>query len=368
MKFLILFLISCSTFAGIQEQKNTFNEIIDGQGVALDRMSEKENLVGGFHMTDMITDIGISKSGVLGLSALKSSNSIELRWKRKAAVMKSSPAEMLVPAETDSEDLVSLTETIASLAEKSGKVSNVQKEEIKKALVLVNDRINSIQFTRLNGWKLSAVRLDLNFSASGSVSFLATAGATFRVRLEWQVKNKPFVSAPQLTDETKTIVKVLSDINQSSRHVIIPGFEIKRLMLGFGTSMKKKLGIWKYTGGFVGALIFVPVPVPPGLVSVPAEIDNLKLEVNGFEEEVTAEKWRLPWRRTYAVPVDFRKGLAQSVGLASAFIEQTNKKNFKYWYISDVRTVNDISKTGAFGLADVTTKGFLEIEHKRINP
>lgn len=367
MKFLILFLVSFSAVAGIQEQKNTFSEIIDGQGIALERMSEKENLAGGFRMTDMITDIGLSKTGVLGLSALKSSNSIELRWKRKSTVMKSSPSEMLVSAGTDSEDLVSLTETIASLAEKSGKVSYVKRDEIRNALVLVHERINSLQYTGFNSWKLSAVRLDLNFSASGSVSFLATAGATFRVRMEWQVKNKPFVSPAQLNDETKTVMKVLADLNRTASHMVIPGFEIKRLMLGFGTSVKKKLGIWKYSGGFVGSLIFVPNPVPPQLVSVPAEIEGMKLDINGFEEEVSAEKWRLPWRKTYSVPVDFRKGLAQSINLASQFIELANKKKFSNWYISDIRTVNDISQTGLFGLADVTTKGLLEIEHKRRN-
>jgi hypothetical protein len=371
MKFLFLILFSASAFAGINEQVSTFNEIIDGQGTALDKISEKENTSHGFKFTDMITDIGISKSGILGLSALKSSNSMELRWKRKVvAAPLVENTEMIVPAETDSDDLDHLSDTIASLVEKSGKVNNTQniRPQIKNALSQVNEQIAAIQVTALNGWKFSAVRLDLNFSASGSVSFIATAGAALRVRLEWQVKNKPLTSGVALNEQTKTVTKILADLNTAGKRVLIPGFEIKRLMLGFGSSIKKKFGLWKYSAGFTGAMIFVPVPVPPSLTSVPAEVVDTKIDINGFEEEVvSADKLRFPWRRQYSVPVDFSKGLEQSIRMATNFVEHANKANFKHWYISDIRTINDISKTGIFGFADVTAKGLLEIEHKRIN-
>lgn len=367
MRYLLLVLLSFSSFAGVQEQMNTFNEIILAQGKALEKISVKEHAAGKFHMTDMITDIGISKTGILGLSALKSTNSIELRWKRKTQALNFENKELVVPA--DLEDLDHLSDTIAALAEKSGKVKNISKAEIKEALTKVQEKIQLFSVTEQNAWKLSGIRLDLNFSASGKVTFLTSAGTSLRIRLEWLVKNKFLKTTfKNLNEESRTVAKVLADLNRA-KLILIPGFEIKKVTLGFGSSVKKSFGVWKYSSGFIGALIFVPVVNPHlELVSIPSELKEMPLEVNGFEEEETTDKWRLPWRRSYSVSVNFSRGLERSLDLASSFVRMADAKKFPNWYISEVKTVNDISKSGAFGFANVSARGFLEIDHKRINP
>ena len=58
-----------STFASelTSEAQNNFSNILDVQGKALDRMDQDKALPMGFKFNEMITDIAVTKSGLLGL-------------------------------------------------------------------------------------------------------------------------------------------------------------------------------------------------------------------------------------------------------------------------------------------------------------
>lgn len=367
---LIILLFSISAFAQTNQQASSFNEILSAQGTALELMDERDKSK-GFKLQEMITDIGFSKTGILGVSALRAGASLELKWKRKKATLinDNTTPVMVIKEDATDKDLDVVSESIASIVESSGKVAKTPdlRKSIREALGSVQQNVDQINVTRLHGWKASGLRLDLNFAANGSLSFLTRAGFQFRIRVEWLLKDRPM--NPQLAlsnKESKFVAKVLNDLNLAADRVMIPGYQAYKITVGVGSSVRRNFfGLWKYSTGFLGAMIFVPVPKPPmALVSVPQELQDMNLEVGGFEEEETEKIW--PWRRRATV-VNFAQGMEQSIRSASFYAQRASSMNFPNWYVAELKTVNDISKTGIFGFANVSARGVIEIDHKRIS-
>jgi hypothetical protein len=346
------------------------NEIIQVQGKALDEMNLSTAPDQTFTFNGMLTDIGVSNTGILGLAAFRAASTIELRWAEKKVAHLPEKIDIEVSSPLDGSGIEQLTETTTQLVENSGKVQLREslRNEIRAALTHVHQRLSSITISQLNGWKLSSARLDLNFTADGKPTFITTAGAALRIRIEWQIKPRPAKSFASTNEETKLIMKILSDLNQASMGEFIPGFNIHKIHFGFGSSIKKPFGLSKYSTGFIGFLTFVPHLNPPTFLNVPAQIQEQEVEIHGFEEEVKHDKIRLPWRRNYAVKVNFLDGLKQSFATNSAFISKLSAFEFKDWYISNIRLTHDVSKTGVFGLSTVTSRGIIEIENKRFLP
>jgi hypothetical protein len=370
MTFLLLSLLSFSVLANNPKQAESFSEILSAQGRALELM-DKEDKSTGLKLTEMITDIGFSKTGLLGISALRANHGIELKWKRVAAKEQLEDV-LLMDDEVDAKDIDTMTETVAQIVERSGKVKADKslRPEINRALHSFQQNISRIHVTRINGWKASGVRLDLNFSASGKLSFITNAGLNLRVRIEWALKDRPLLNPDSIlvSNETKFVSKVLSDLNTISTSIATPGFELMKVGIGVGSSMAKNFfGMWKYTTGFLGTMFFVPVENPPSFfaVSIPQEIEKMELQVGGLEEE-SNEKIRWPLRRY--PKVNFASGMQRSFRTAAFFAERARDINMKNWYIAELKTLNDISKTGFFGLAHVSARGLIEIDYKRIHP
>ena len=127
--------------------------------------------------------------------------------------------------------------------------------------------------------------------------------------------------------------------------------------------------LWKYSAGFVGWLGFVPVQVNNkslSRVSIPAELLNEDFSIGGLDDESAAgNKGLWPWRKRSIARTSFSSGLMKSVQTAAFMAERAQTVSRNHWRIDEVKTVNDISYTGFFGLADVSTRGIVEIDFKR---
>ncbi len=334
-----------------QEAESSFKSIINAQGDALNKMTESSQ---GFQMKEMVTDIAVAKTGLLGLSALKSNNGVEIKWAKKTLTdfTPHEKADYSIEQETSVEDA---TNAVADLVAASGKIKVTPKlrSKISQSLAQIHSLINDVNVQTSGQWDFKGIRFDLNFSTNSEVFFFTKAGPNLRLRMEWSyVKG----NARSLSGKGSAFIRqTLNTLNQIHHEIHLPGFSVKQLSLGIGTTYKGEFGLWKYSSGFMGFLLFVPgsrkdFSIPSG--------EKAEFLLGGFEEKgmtVTA----LPAEK-------FLRGLRKSLETASFFAEAAANERGN-WFIKEIKTVNDISYTGLFGLADYTTKGAMEIDFKRNN-
>lgn len=391
-KFIFLILLSSQAFAEMTlapawinetATKNTsaqvgaaFDAILDAQGRALDGMetgASQKALPFGFRLTELTTDLGATKQGLFGISALRSYNGVEIKWKKvqpRLALDESEAVDIVVDEDTTEEGLTGLTDSIVKVVEVSGKVKDLVKlrTNVRSALETVHDQVRNIDVTTHQHWRARSLRLDLNFGVSGQVWFFARAGVTMRLRMEWNLKERALL---QLQDavanpQTKFVVKTLVELNQALEKVQVAGFEPKKVFIGVGASQRKQFfGLWRYNAGFVGWLGFVPVTVK-SLVNVEPPLSLTQEDFFiGEGEEPTDNKGWWPFRRHRIPARTVQSGLEKSVRTAAFFAEHALASKAQKWRVTEIKTVNDISKSGFFGLADVSTRGVVEIDFKR---
>ncbi len=331
------------------EAENNFKTILNAQGDALNAMPESGT---GFQMKEMITDIAVARTGLLGLSALKSNNGVEIKWARKTLkdVTPHEKSDYVLEQNTSLEDA---TNAVASLVEASGKMKVTPKlrGKISQSLSQIHSLINDVNVPGLSNWDFKGIRFDLNFSAGGEIFFFTKAGPNLRLRMEWNY------TRPSLKSSGKAsafITKTLNVLNSIHHEIQLPGFSVKQLSLGVGTTYKGELGLWKYSSGFMGFLLFIP----GSRKSFSHDHLNEEFLLGGFEEKGATT--------TGLSSEKFIAGLRKSLATASFFADAARAERGN-WFVKEIKTVNDISYTGLFGLADYTTKGAMEIDFKRNN-
>lgn len=355
-----------SEVAQVKAQE-TFDLILDSHSEALESLEQKgnqKNLPFGFEMKEMVTDIAVTKSGILGLSALNSNNGVEIKWKKttpsKNQNLDDDTVDMTVDENQGPIDLESMTNSIAAIAKSSGKVKKTShlKKTIYKNLKSLQEKISLIRVTQFGNWRLHGLRLDLNFSVDGQVWLFTKAGTALRIRMEWKLKEVSYsLQKTKLNDESRFVLKTLDSLNTVLPQVHLAGFEPKKISIGIGTTYKGQMGIWKYSTGFLGFLMYVPqtnskeihAPLPKDL-----EEEDFYL---GSDLEAT--------KRRGLSKQCFETGLLNSLKIAAAFTQNISEKPVRTWHIAEIKTVNDITYTGLFGLAPFTTRGALEIDFKR---
>jgi hypothetical protein len=376
IKILLLFMMIGNSFAlTSSEVGKTFDQIINAQEVALNRMDEEsaaQLLPFGFQMNEMVTDISVSKSGPMGISALKSNTAVEIKWRRNNLDAEEDAADYVVEAESTEKDIAQLADSIVNVVKISGKVKNdsVLRTNVVHALNTVREQMMSFEVTRLQQWKANVLRLDLNFSTHGEVWFIARAGVALRLRMEWKLKERTLKNADStmINPQTRFVVKTLSGLNQAVEKVPLKGFEVKKIMIGVGQSKARKFwGPWKYSAGMIGWLGFQQVTQPYKSIqaAVPIELLNEDFIIGGFESSETTEKGIWPWSRRRISRTSFQSGLEQSLRTAAFYAERAMLPKRGQWHVSEIKTKNDISHTGFFGLANVSTRGILEIDLRR---
>ena len=336
----------------VEEAESNYKTIIRGQEEALASMKDSP---GSWQMREMITDIAVAKTGLLGLSALRSNNGVEIKWARRT-LLDFSPAEKTDLVIDENMDVSQATTAIADLASATGKIKVTPKlrARIRESLVQVEKLVNEVGASSLGNWAFKGVRFDLNFSVNGEVFFFAKAGPNLRLRMEWNHAKRPVKSG---TPGSRFILKTLGVLNQVNQEIYLPGFTAKQLSLGVGTTYKGQLGIWKYSTGFLGFLLFTPVS-SKSLHSLPSKRDQETFLLGGFEEKGSGTRVLSAER--------FVAGLKKSLATAAFFADAAASTKGE-WFVKEIKTVNDISYTGLFGLADYTTRGAMEIDFKRNN-
>ncbi|HXH76485.1 MAG TPA: hypothetical protein VNJ08_16055 [Bacteriovoracaceae bacterium] len=395
MKFLFFILFIGNSLAGTQlapdwvsetsnkattEVGEAYELILNSHAKALDKMGDKsflKNSSFGFDMDEMVTDMAVSKSGDLGIAAMKANSGLEIKWKKKRfdsiiVVDEAKDVDFVVPNKVSDIELATLADSIRNVVLASGKIKDSQllRSNIYAALESVRSQVNAIDVTSYDKWRVGFLRLDLSFSVSGKVYLFIKAGVALRLRMEWNLRDVPLTNnkIASMNDHTKFVVKTLAELNNALVKVPVPGFEPKKIMIGVGV-FKMRFGLWKLSAGFVGWLGFVPVRysnyksrIP---VVIPPSILDEDFSIGGGPEETTDNKIWWPWKRKAITRTSFATGMEKSLTTAAFFAERARVNRSTHWQVDEVKTVNDISQTGFFSLADISNRGIVEIDFKR---
>ena len=190
---------------------------------------------------------------------------------------------------------------------------------------------------------------------------MARAGVTLRIRMEWKLIDNSTLTPPSiLHSQSRFVLKILDALSRSLETVALKNFNPTRICIGVGASYKRGFfGLWKYTAGFIGWLSFTPVQN----LSFNKSLEALPLQVlaEDFSFGDDAKASGIPH-------MQFVQGMTKSLETAAFFADNADTNSSQVWQIAEIKTVNDVSYKGFFGLSDFTTRGIIEIDFKRMNP
>jgi len=341
----------------IEEQTQHYIEnILDIHSEVLEEIHEQKQL--GFKMNQMVTDFSVSKSGLLGLSALKAKKAVEFKWKKKSSSKEINEADIVIDVADDKMDIEAYTYEIYELARASKKVKKTKylRSHIRNQLKKVNTILEGIDVKEFGHWKLDGLRVDLNISGEGKVTFLSKFGMDLRVRLDFKInqKNKSSMvtSSSQINDFTK---KILSDLEASLSQYDFGNYQVKKVNIGLGLSHKRNIfGLSSSKMGFIGYFRFKPIAhsLDSHSIALESEYDYID------DEEVEKGNMSiLIGRKT------FRSGIKKSLDILSFFSHRKERKG--HWELSEIKSVFELTKSGFLGLASTSSTSLLEIELKR---
>ena len=225
-----------------------------------------------FKMNLMMTNISITKSGLLGLSALKANEFVSLFWTRKktplVSVVQSNQEvqkSIQIEGKSTQEELDLTSNELANSLYFSGLVNNRETlvTNLKLAMNKANETFGMIETMSYGNWGVTGLRLDLSVSASGIVLPYTTFGASTRVWIEWK-RIKPASNAPIIASHggkklQEFVSKMLSDVDLSANNVNFKTFHLSQMYVGLGQDIKTGFfGLGSSNLGFIGYVILKP--------------------------------------------------------------------------------------------------------------
>lgn len=354
---------SASTLKDLNDTHNFLDSVLNVQEKVL--MGREEKSPNGFKFSQYVTDFSLSKSGLFGLSALKATTAVELKWKR-ASLQKMKDFSSELEVVDDSKEALRVTASqVEALAVSTGKVeaSAALKTNIEEVLSKVKAMMEQMDHMDFPGWQLTSMRLDLSIGANGQVWTFAKAGASVRVRLDWKkIRNGSNKTAMMKNMNSSFINKILYDFNEIYKEQNLAGFKVKMVNVGVGLSLKGSfLGLSSTKAGIIGYLRFVPVPVNNKMALKIIDV-NSDLATEGIEyladSELEASK---NMNLTFLPRNKWKAGLLKGLMMAKFFAGSADRFQ-NIWQVSEIKTVFELSKSGFLGLASTSATGTLETE------
>lgn len=319
----------------------------------------------GFQFSHYVTDFSVSKSGLFGFSAYKAKSALEVKWSKKKnkALEKQSEENVISFSGTSDEDFSQLSKRVISVAKASGKIKNHKnlESQVNKTVKRLKYVIQSTENKTFTNWDLKGMRVELTFSATGKVLWIASATGSLRIRLEWKKKKIEKLAHTKRRVYISNVTNMLLyDLDKILPQKNLGEFKVKGVNVGVGVSYKGGiLGIASAKTGFIGFLSFKPVKnkiVDSNISNEIAEGD-IPVITDESNEKVFGRFKRFSRNR-------FRNGLRRSLGTVKSF-SRAAARSGKNWEVNSLKAVFDLSRSGFLGLSRVSGKSVIEIELKR---
>lgn len=351
-----------NTLQELAATDNYLNSVLGIQEKVL--MGKEDKSASGFKFSQYVTDFSVSKSGLFGLSALKATTAVEVKWMKVSTNQKTVEVIADVEVVDDSAEALAMTaQELEALALATGKVeaSPVLKTNIENVLHEVKFMMDQTNHSEFPGWKLAALRVDLSIGANGKVWTFAKAGASVRLRLDWKKIAKQSNNKMMMTNKTSNFInKILYDFNQIYQADELAGFKVKMINVGVGLSRKGGfLGLASTKLGITGFLRFVPIPATKSLPLVVESNSALATEdIEHVSNEVSQNKGM---NFSFVPRNKWRAGLQKGFAMAKFFAGSADRFQNR-WQVTEIKTVFELNKSGFLGLASTTATGAIETE------
>ncbi|HEY8280365.1 MAG TPA: hypothetical protein VIH99_12125 [Bdellovibrionota bacterium] len=347
-----------------------------------------------WRFVSFIGDLGVTANGKVGALAWKGTPAMSVYWQKKenfglspAASEEGTTAAMVLSAETTQASVDSEIDSLVKAAMASHKISN--EEELKK-----NMRSAVADFASLGAqvdkaptvsWDPSRLRVDLNVEVSGKVSFLYSASAALRVRLEWyKVPGKKPAFSPLAAEgkwlNSKGLESLMVALSQDVATVAdsqSPGVDLvaKQFRVGLGVSVSGTIGVAKGTASALAYIYFSRVEKKP-TASVAVD-DSLPL----YMVDADPSEQRLQFAQAHGNLVagggkeaiyrldraKFRAGMTKAMSMGRFFAQRARKQETAKWKLKTVKGNFDLSITGSVGVVTVGGLASAEIEFENKN-
>lgn len=392
----------------IAKVEENLDEIFSAQTSALEKSAKNistdssanndDNYV-PWRLVAMITDLGISKKGLIGLLTWKGTAGVSFYWFKKEKNKEaenfsklSEPTTILVndassPAELDTQIESTIQGLMATRKIENEKELRNNFRQTVYEFAAISSQIENLKPT--SSWGVSKVRMDLSIDGSGKVSFAPSFGVNVRLRLEWAVnaKNK---SAKLVPEKNKINIpdmqNIMAVLNQDVKKVMSEEpkskkFKAKTIRLALGISASKTIGLVNGTAKTVFH-VYLSKKNPPlsSLNKVVAEsqsplllIENTPSEknlslANSLGNLVELRKNKDSSDAIYRLDREkFRNGLKKSIEMSGIFSERAAKYEKKNWGLKRIKTNIEVSLSGAVGLTTLTGSATAEITFENIN-
>lgn len=303
-----------------------------------------------FKLNLMMTNLTVTKSGLVGISALKASEFVSLYWTRKK--VKAAPEEvsntLQIEGQATEEELNMNASELADSLYNSGLVKNKETllQSLKAAMTKANETFGAIETMSYGKWDVSGLRLDLSVSVSGIVVPYTKVGASTRVWIEWKRVNHARVKSFTSQNGKKLqdfVSKVLRDVDLSVNNVNLKSFHLSQMYIGLGQDYKTGFfGLGSSNFGFIG---YVILNHRPG-----ATVSNTLADARDDLPAITKGVFSVSRRK-------MRKSIQKTMNLATKLVHNAEKVKSEKWEVSRIRLTTTLSKSGFFGLSALNMKG-----------
>ena len=310
----------------------------------------------GWSLSGQKTDLAISKSGLLGLAALKATKAVELSWSQ---VSTEKDAQANAPADVELNSAMSEEQLLAAV-KPAYKVllKNLPEREYSWRAKNFEDHVlryhramKGVAALESSTYTPDKFRLDMSVSFSSPLFGFTKLSGDTRLRLEWKII--PSQEKDLTAKDQKVVRKILEDVDRALKEVKVEeGYKLDNLSIGLGLSQKNLLSFSKVKGSIMGHLFLKKTSKKSNLVSQTTE------ETYAWMGEEDNKVLGL-FKRS-----KFRKGIEKSFKLTNWFSRQFKGRQSK-WVISKFKTAFTLSYSGFLGLSGTSSSSSVSFTFKK---
>lgn len=354
---------------GSQEKSNDLDSLgsyMDSILTVQESVLEKSEVamnksLNGWVLDGQKTDLAVSKSGLLGLAALKATKAVELSWS-KVSVEKeleepqNQEADVILSSEMSEEELLhavrpSYKILLKNLPEReySWRAKNFEDHVLRyhRAMKGVS-KLNTGKYTP------TKFRLDMSVSYSSPLFGFTKLSGDTRLRLEWKIV--PSAQKNLGEKDQKVVQKILEDVDEALKNVKVEeGYKLDTLSIGLGLSKKNLLSFSKVKGSIMGHL-FLKKNKNKSVGLIPSGDDTYSWQ---NLSDTTNDKFLGFFKRA-----KFRKGIIKSFKMTNWFSRQFKGRQSK-WVIKKFKTAFTLSYSGFLGLSGTSASSSVSFSFKK---
>ncbi len=357
----------------VKPESKSVDQILEATRLGLEALpvSQSEAKIGNWEMPFVLSELGITTTGIIGTVVTKSVPTYILAWGDTTRLSRDArdPAfdnlentltySGVVTDDTIEKDVSRMAKILVS----TGHVKDFEtlKENLKKAVRQFVDTVGAIPQKADCPWYVSRVRTDLSVEFSGVVNAMYTAGGDARLRLEWfrtEAKANPVVRKEEssLTEDQKYNIKQFVSAMSEDLEALLdkdiydPVFKPASFRVGLGMNAKGDAGFAKVAGGFVSHIYFNRSAKVARTENSPVD-ENYMFSILDSQPNVEGKD---PLKVVKVARDTIRKSLKRAIKMAHFVSDSAAKLKINRWQIYDVKVGYDLNLGGDLNLVTLT--------------